>query len=185
MLKKLFQSFRPPVRGTHHKRTTPEVINSGQHSLQRGQFSRHAVSIVERLQNAGYQAYLVGGCVRDQLLGITPKDFDVATSATPEQVRAEFRNARIIGRRFKLVHIHFGREIIEVATFRANHRKAKKRTATPRRVTRVGGFCATTSTAPWKKTRNAATSPSTPCITTRSASAFLITPTACTIFATA
>jgi poly(A) polymerase len=79
------------------------------------------VSIVERLQNAGYQAYLVGGCVRDLMLGITPKDFDVATSATPEQVRAEFRNARIIGRRFKLVHIHFGREIIEVATFRANH----------------------------------------------------------------
>ncbi|NER65060.1 polynucleotide adenylyltransferase PcnB [Pseudomonas sp. MAFF212427] len=121
MLKKLFQSFRPTVRGQHHIRTTPEVINSGQHSLQRGQFSRHAVNIVERLQTAGYQAYLVGGCVRDQLLGITPKDFDVATSATPEQVRAEFRNARIIGRRFKLVHIHFGREIIEVATFRANH----------------------------------------------------------------
>lgn len=121
MLKKLFQSFRPPVRGPHHQRTTPEVINSSQHSLQRGQFSRHAVSIVERLQNAGYQAYLVGGCVRDQLLGITPKDFDVATSATPEQVRAEFRNARVIGRRFKLVHVHFGREIIEVATFRANH----------------------------------------------------------------
>ncbi|EGH74665.1 polynucleotide adenylyltransferase PcnB, partial [Pseudomonas syringae] len=67
------------------------------------------------------QAYLVGGCVRDMMLNITPKDFDVATSATPEQVRAEFRNARIIGRRFKLVHIHFGREIIEVATFRANH----------------------------------------------------------------
>ena len=99
----------------------PEVLNSGQHSLQRGQFSRYAVNIVERLQNAGYQAYLVGGCVRDMMLNITPKDFDVATSATPEQVRAEFRNARIIGRRFKLVHIHFGREIIEVATFRANH----------------------------------------------------------------
>ncbi|MFR1445963.1 polynucleotide adenylyltransferase PcnB, partial [Acinetobacter baumannii] len=65
--------------------------------------------------------YLVGGCVRDLMLGITPKDFDVATSATPEQVRAEFRNARIIGRRFKLVHVHFGREIIEVATFRAHH----------------------------------------------------------------
>ncbi|MDD0973339.1 polynucleotide adenylyltransferase PcnB [Pseudomonas fontis] len=126
MLKKLFQSFRPPVRGPHHKRTTPEVINSGQHSLQRGQFSRHAVGIVERLQNAGYQAYLVGGCVRDQLLGITPKDFDVATSATPEQVRAEFRNARIIGRRFKLVHIHFGRDIIEVATFRANHSETEE-----------------------------------------------------------
>ncbi len=121
MLKKLFQSFRPPARVVQHLRTTPEVLNSGQHSLQRGQFSRHAVGIVERLQNAGYQAYLVGGCVRDLLLNITPKDFDVATSATPEQVRAEFRNARVIGRRFKLVHVHFGREIIEVATFRANH----------------------------------------------------------------
>jgi poly(A) polymerase len=121
MLKKLFQSFRAPVRRTQHIRSTPEVLNSGQHSLQKTQFSRYAVNIVERLQGAGYQAYLVGGCVRDMLLGITPKDFDVATSATPEQVRAEFRNARIIGRRFKLVHIHFGREIIEVATFRANH----------------------------------------------------------------
>ncbi|WP_447649062.1 polynucleotide adenylyltransferase PcnB [Pseudomonas abietaniphila] len=122
MLKKLFQSFRSPLRKPQqHTRTTPEVLSSSQHSLQRNQFSRYAVSIVERLQNAGYQAYLVGGCVRDLMLGITPKDFDVATSATPEQVRAEFRNARIIGRRFKLVHIHFGREIIEVATFRANH----------------------------------------------------------------
>ncbi|MBI6853340.1 polynucleotide adenylyltransferase PcnB [Pseudomonas lijiangensis] len=122
MLKKLFQSFRSPVRKPQqHTRTTPEVLNSSQHSLQRSQFSRHAVNIVERLQNAGYQAYLVGGCVRDLMLNIEPKDFDVATSATPEQVRAEFRNARIIGRRFKLVHIHFGREIIEVATFRANH----------------------------------------------------------------
>ncbi|MCF5631194.1 polynucleotide adenylyltransferase PcnB, partial [Pseudomonas syringae] len=107
MLKKLFQSFRSPLRKPQqHTRTTPEVLNSGQHSLQRGQFSRYAVNIVERLQNAGYQAYLVGGCVRDMMLNITPKDFDVATSATPEQVRAEFRNARIIGRRFKLVHIH-------------------------------------------------------------------------------
>ena len=122
MLKKLFQSLRTPLRNPQqHFRTTPEVLNSSQHSLQRSQFSRYAVNIVERLQTAGYQAYLVGGCVRDLMLNIEPKDFDVATSATPEQVRAEFRNARIIGRRFKLVHIHFGREIIEVATFRANH----------------------------------------------------------------
>lgn len=85
MLKKLFQSFRPPVPGPHHRRTTPEVINKSQHSLQRHQFSRHAVNIVERLQSAGYQAYLVGGCVRDLMLGITPKDFDVATSATPNR----------------------------------------------------------------------------------------------------
>ncbi|MCY1499826.1 Poly(A) polymerase I [compost metagenome] len=122
MLKKLFQSFRSPLRRVKHTRSTPEVLTSRQHPLRRGpKISRHAVSVVERLQQAGYQAYLVGGCVRDLLLDLEPKDFDVATSATPEQVRAEFRNARVIGRRFKLVHVHFGREIIEVATFRANH----------------------------------------------------------------
>ncbi|UVE17046.1 polynucleotide adenylyltransferase PcnB [Pseudomonas sp. LS44] len=123
MLKKLFQSFRSPLRHSkQHPRSTPEVLSNRQHPLRRDEnISRYAVSVVERLQNAGYQAYLVGGCVRDLLLGIKPKDFDVATSATPEQVRAEFRNARVIGRRFKLVHVHFGREIIEVATFRANH----------------------------------------------------------------
>ena len=121
MLKKLFQSFRSPLRRAAHKRSTPEVLNSNQHPLRRGEISRYALSVVDRLQQAGYQAYLVGGCVRDLLLNLEPKDFDVATSATPEQVRAEFRNARVIGRRFKLVHVHFGREIIEVATFRANH----------------------------------------------------------------
>jgi poly(A) polymerase len=121
MLKKLFQSFRSPLRRAPHPRSTPEVLGNNQHSLRRGQISRYAVSVVERLQNAGYQAYVVGGCVRDLLLNFEPKDFDVATSATPEQVRAEFRNARVIGRRFKLVHVHFGREIIEVATFRSHH----------------------------------------------------------------
>ncbi|MCQ4348154.1 polynucleotide adenylyltransferase PcnB [Pseudomonas stutzeri] len=121
MLKKLFQSIRSPLRRARAVRTTPEVLGNSQHSLQREQISRNAVNVVERLQQAGYQAFLVGGCVRDLLLGIAPKDFDVATSATPEQVRAEFRNARVIGRRFKLVHVHFGREIIEVATFRAHH----------------------------------------------------------------
>ena len=72
-----------------------------------------------RLKDAGYDAYLVGGGVRDLLLGREPKDFDVATNATPEQVKATFRNCRLIGRRFRLAHVHFGREIIEVATFRA------------------------------------------------------------------
>ncbi|MFN9528288.1 MAG: polynucleotide adenylyltransferase PcnB [Pseudomonadaceae bacterium] len=121
MLKKLFKSFHSPLRRAPRPRSTPEVLSSSQHPLKRNEISRHAISVVERLQKAGYQAYLVGGCVRDLLLDIDPKDFDVATSATPEQVRAEFRNARVIGRRFKLVHVHFGREIIEVATFRANH----------------------------------------------------------------
>ena len=121
MLKKLFQTLRSPLRRARPARSGPQVLGPNQHPLRREQISRNAVNVVERLQQAGYQAYLVGGCVRDLLLGIEPKDFDVATSATPEQVRAEFRNARVIGRRFKLVHVHFGREIIEVATFRAHH----------------------------------------------------------------
>lgn len=74
-----------------------------------------------RLKNAGYEAYLVGGGVRDMLLGREPKDFDVATNASPEQVKEQFRNCRLIGRRFRLAHVHFGRDIIEVATFRALH----------------------------------------------------------------
>ena len=74
-----------------------------------------------RLDDAGYQAHLVGGGVRDLLLGREPKDFDVATDATPDEVRGLFRNCRLIGRRFRLAHVHFGREIIEVATFRAPH----------------------------------------------------------------
>lgn len=78
------------------------------------------VKIVRRLRRYGHQAYLVGGCVRDLLLERTPKDFDVATSARPRQVKRLFRNCRIIGRRFKLAHIHFGEKIIEVATFRKN-----------------------------------------------------------------
>ena len=72
-----------------------------------------------RLHKSGYQAFLVGGCVRDALLGLHPKDFDVATNATPEEVRALFDNCRLIGRRFRLAHVRFGREIIETATFRA------------------------------------------------------------------
>jgi len=76
---------------------------------------------MSRLRGGDYQAYLVGGAVRDLLLGGHPKDFDVATDATPEQVHALFRNSRIIGRRFRIVHVQFGREIIEVTTFRGHH----------------------------------------------------------------
>jgi len=78
------------------------------------------LKIVRRLQRFGHEAYLVGGCVRDLLLDRTPKDFDVATSARPRQIKRLFRNCRIIGRRFKLAHIHFGEKIIEVSTFRRN-----------------------------------------------------------------
>lgn len=80
---------------------------------------RRAVSIVRRLQEAGFEAYLVGGCVRDLLLGSRPKDFDIATAARPHQVRRLFRRSRLIGRRFKIVHVHMGRDFFEVATFRA------------------------------------------------------------------
>lgn len=79
-----------------------------------------------RLKNAGFAAYLVGGCVRDLLLGREPKDFDVATNAHPEQVKELFRNCRLIGRRFRLAHVHFGQQIIEVATFRAHHEDAEE-----------------------------------------------------------
>jgi len=83
--------------------------------------SPNALKVTKGLQRAGFDAYLVGGCVRDVFLGVTPKDFDVVTNATPEQVKATFRNCRIIGRRFKLAHVVFGREIIEVATYRGHH----------------------------------------------------------------
>src|SRR5438093_3277961 len=80
-----------------------------------------AVKVVRRLRRAGHAAYLVGGCVRDHLLGIRPKDYDVATSAHPNQVKETFRNSRLIGRRFRLAHVFFrGGKIIEVSTFRAN-----------------------------------------------------------------
>ena len=83
--------------------------------------SHNALKVLQRLNDHDYQAYLVGGCIRDLLLGLRPKDFDIATDAHPEEVRRLFRNSRIIGRRFKLIHVLFGRETIEVATFRASH----------------------------------------------------------------
>ncbi len=87
--------------------------------ISRADISPNALKVLYRLNEAGYQAFLVGGAVRDLLLGIRPKDFDVATDALPEEVRRLFRNCRLIGRRFRLAHVHFGSEIIEVATFRA------------------------------------------------------------------
>ena len=97
------------------------VIERDNHSISRKQISPNALKVLYRLSSAGFHAYIVGGGVRDLLLGTKPKDFDVATDASPEELRKLFKNARIIGRRFKIVHIRFGREIIEVTTFRANH----------------------------------------------------------------
>jgi len=101
--------------------TTASTISRNEHPLSRKDMSEHALKVLYRLKKAKYAGYLVGGGVRDLLLGMKPKDFDVATNATPEQVRKLFGNCRLIGRRFRLAHVHFGREIIEVATFRASH----------------------------------------------------------------
>jgi poly(A) polymerase len=98
----------------------PHIIHTDEHAISRSDITPRARQVVSTLQKAGFNAYLVGGCVRDLLLHKTPKDYDVATSAHPEAIRELFKNSRIIGRRFRLVHIHFGREIIEVATFRGS-----------------------------------------------------------------
>src|SRR5438128_3748571 len=94
-------------------------------SLDRAAIDPDADRVVRKLTRAGHKAYLVGGCVRDLLLGRTPKDFDVATSATPQEIKALFRNCRIIGRRFRLAHVFFGSKIIETSTFRANPREVE------------------------------------------------------------
>lgn len=97
---------------------TYKVYPRSEHSISRSQISDEALKVLNRLKQAGFQSYLVGGCVRDLLLGREPKDFDVVTDARPEQIKLIFRNCRLIGRRFRLAHIYYGRNIIEVATFR-------------------------------------------------------------------
>jgi poly(A) polymerase len=99
----------------------PTIIPRDQHTISRDSISESALKVLYRLKNAEYKAYLVGGGVRDILLGREPKDFDVVTDAKPEQIRELFRNCRLIGRRFRLAHVRFGAEIIEVSTFRAPH----------------------------------------------------------------
>jgi len=102
-------------------RPQPRIYARAEHPISRKFVSESALKVLYRLDKAGFQAFLVGGSVRDLLLGREPKDFDVATNALPEQVRELFRNCRLIGRRFRLAHVQFGREIIEVATFRGQH----------------------------------------------------------------
>jgi poly(A) polymerase len=97
------------------------VVQREDHNISRKDISPSALKVLYRLNDAGFQAFLVGGGVRDLLLGGHPKDFDISTNATPEQVKELFRNARVIGRRFKIAHVRFGREIVEVTTFRAHH----------------------------------------------------------------
>ncbi len=97
----------------------PKIYRANDHPVRRDQIPRGARQVTEKLQEAGFLAFVVGGAVRDLLLGLVPKDFDIATNATPEQVKPLFRRAFVIGRRFRLVHVHVGAEVLEVSTFRA------------------------------------------------------------------
>jgi len=102
------------------KSAKPRIISRSEHNISRQLVSPNALRVLYRLRDSGFTACLVGGCVRDLLLGREPKDFDIATDATPAEIRKIFRNCRLVGRRFRLAHIHFRDEIIEVATFRAS-----------------------------------------------------------------
>src|SRR3954453_23120898 len=117
--KRNFEVLTDPSRPDTASRPSARIIPRADHSISRSAISPNALRVLYRLREAGYEAFLVGGCGRDLLLGITPKDFDIATSALPEEVKRTFRNCRLIGRRFRLAHVFFGREIVEVATFRA------------------------------------------------------------------
>ena len=97
-------------------------IPRSEHNISRANISNNALTVLRKLNKSGYDAYLVGGGVRDLLLGREPKDFDIATNATPEEVKPLFRRALIIGKRFRIVHVRFGREIIEVSTFRSQEK---------------------------------------------------------------
>ena len=102
------------------KRTkVAEIYTVDEHKIDKNLIDREAIKIIRRLRNSGHQAYIVGGAVRDLLMGKVPKDFDIATDALPRKVKSLFRNSRIIGRRFRLVHVFYGDKIIEVSTFRS------------------------------------------------------------------
>ncbi|MDO4877961.1 MAG: polynucleotide adenylyltransferase PcnB [Neisseria sp.] len=115
MLKKIWHKITKGKTQTPAKQTIPQE----QHRINAGHIASAARKTVTDLQKAGYEAYIVGGAIRDLLIGATPKDYDVATNATPSEIRAVFRRSRIIGRRFPIVHVIMGRETIEVTTFRS------------------------------------------------------------------
>ena len=139
-------------RGESPSTHGPAMIPVARHGIRRDHVSLGARRTCETLQQAGHKAYIVGGAVRDLIAGIDPKDYDIATDATPEQVRSLFRRARIIGRRFQIVHVMQGGETLEVSTFRAAHDAHTVRTST-------AACCATTSSARSPKMPRGATSP--------------------------
>ncbi|MCK9468710.1 MAG: polynucleotide adenylyltransferase PcnB [Porticoccaceae bacterium] len=129
MLKKLIKFLTP--RQSRTLADGPQILHAGEHPIRPRDISSGASKVVDILEDNKFQAFVVGGCVRDILLGRRPKDFDVATNATPEQAKALFRRSRIVGRRFRIVHVHMGRDMVEVTTFRAshdgnNHREAQR-----------------------------------------------------------
>jgi poly(A) polymerase len=111
----------PHMSESRAKDIDATIITQDKHQINFRNIDKNAIKIVKDLQNASYESYLVGGCVRDLLLQKRPKDFDVTTGAHPEQAHKVFSRSRLIGRRFKLLHVRFGRDLIEVATFRASH----------------------------------------------------------------
>jgi poly(A) polymerase len=113
MIRRLLDRLLPPSG------RKPRIYGPEDHPIRRSQISRGALQVTDRLHEAGFKAFVVGGAVRDLLLGLMPKDFDVATDAEPENVKPLFRRAYMIGRRFRLVHVHVGAETVEVSTFRA------------------------------------------------------------------
>jgi poly(A) polymerase len=127
MIRKLLRLL---VGGRPSRQGPARVVPRSQHGVARQGISACAKRVTSTLQAEGYDAYVVGGAVRDLLLGREPKDFDVATSATPERVRALFRRSRIIGRRFRLVHVLCGRDVVEVSTFRGKHVDSDSETGT-------------------------------------------------------
>lgn len=125
MLKGFIKTIKKTKTSPKNK-LAPLIIPRAEHTISRSAINRNALKVLYRLHEAGFNAYLVGGCVRDLLLGYTPKDFDIATNARPEEIRRLFKNCRLIGKRFRLAHILFGHDIIEVATFRTHHENAQE-----------------------------------------------------------
>ncbi len=122
MIKKLIRKL---IGDKNNSAVNRRRIARAEHGVKEELISPCAIRIVKTLQRSGFEAYIVGGAVRDLLLGREPKDFDVVTDATPEEVRALFRQSRIIGRRFRLVHVRCGRELVEVSTYRAPHQNGR------------------------------------------------------------
>jgi len=139
MIKKFIKGIQGKLTrsGSPNQPTSPlphaerQVIPRSEHKVSREHISEAALKVLQTLKRHNYAGFLVGGSVRDLLLGLRPKDFDIATDATPEQLTSLFRNAQIIGRRFRIVHIRFGRETIEVTTFRGHHHDTHKDQASP------------------------------------------------------